>query len=81
MFVHATSNSKMGKSVTFGLASVGSHLYKLINSTVLEKSQDLMSERRTKIICTLGPASSSPDVIRAMMQEGMNVARLNFSKY
>lgn len=34
---------------------------------------------RTKIVCTIGPTSSTPEVIRAMIQEGMNVARLNFS--
>jgi pyruvate kinase len=35
--------------------------------------------RRTKIIATLGPASSSPDVIRQLVLAGMDVARLNFS--
>ena len=35
--------------------------------------------RKTKIVCTLGPASSSPEMIRRMIQAGMNVARLNFS--
>ncbi|MBW1739652.1 MAG: pyruvate kinase [Deltaproteobacteria bacterium] len=34
---------------------------------------------RTKIVCTIGPASESPEVIRALIQNGMNVARLNFS--
>ncbi|MEO6873105.1 MAG: pyruvate kinase, partial [Chthoniobacterales bacterium] len=33
----------------------------------------------TKIVVTLGPASSSPEVIRQLVQAGMDVARLNFS--
>ncbi len=35
--------------------------------------------KRTKIVCTLGPASSSEAVIEQMLKNGMNVARLNFS--
>lgn len=35
--------------------------------------------RRTKIICTLGPATDNPETIRGMINAGMNVARLNFS--
>ncbi|KAK3582480.1 hypothetical protein CHS0354_024027 [Potamilus streckersoni] len=35
--------------------------------------------KRTKIICTLGPASSSLDKIIALARNGMNIARLNFS--
>ncbi len=35
--------------------------------------------RKTKIICTLGPATDKDDVLRQLMLEGMNVARFNFS--
>ena len=35
--------------------------------------------RRTKIVCTLGPAVASKEQIRGLVDAGMNVARLNFS--
>ncbi|MBM9466825.1 pyruvate kinase [Nakamurella leprariae] len=36
-------------------------------------------ERRAKIVCTLGPATSSEEAITALIEAGMNVARMNFS--
>ncbi|RZA06663.1 MAG: pyruvate kinase [Proteobacteria bacterium] len=35
--------------------------------------------RRAKIVCTLGPASANPEMIRVLMRRGMDVARLNCS--
>ena len=35
--------------------------------------------RKTKIVCTIGPASDSPEVIANLLKAGMNVARINFS--
>ena len=35
--------------------------------------------RKTKIVCTVGPATDNEGVLREMMLAGMNVARFNFS--
>jgi pyruvate kinase len=43
------------------------------------KEKSLHRARRAKIVCTLGPASSSESVLRDMLRLGMDVARLNFS--
>lgn len=37
------------------------------------------NNRKTKIVCTIGPSSRDPEKLKALIRAGMNVARLNFS--
>ena len=38
-----------------------------------------MFTRKTKIVCSIGPACDNDDTIRSMIRAGMNIARFNFS--
>src|SRR6056297_1926765 len=38
-----------------------------------------LSDRRTKIVCTLGPSSNTEEMIDQLVRNGMDVARINFS--
>ena len=38
-----------------------------------------MTARRAKIVCTLGPATSSDEQVTRLVAAGMDIARLNFS--
>ncbi len=47
--------------------------------THLSKSGNTPEKRRAKIVCTLGPATNSAQALAALLDAGMDVARLNFS--
>jgi pyruvate kinase len=49
-----------------------------ITLDMVKRTTDVGS-RRTKIVCTLGPACWSEEGLAALMDSGMNVARFNFS--
>lgn len=38
-----------------------------------------MSNKKTKIVCTMGPSTEDENVLRELIRNGMNVARFNFS--
>ena len=38
-----------------------------------------MINNKTKIICTMGPSTEDENIVREMIENGMDVARLNFS--
>ena len=42
-------------------------------------NENTMSQKFTKIVATVGPASTSPEVLEGLIREGVNVIRLNFS--
>ena len=50
-----------------------------MNRTVEPSPYIERMSRKTKIICTIGPASETEETLRAMMDAGMDVARINFS--
>ena len=44
-----------------------------------ESNEPVMAQKFTKIVATVGPASSSLEMLEGLIREGVNVIRLNFS--
>jgi pyruvate kinase len=52
-------------------------IYRLSDMSIMQPRHP--SIRRTKIVATIGPACDTPEMLKAMIEAGMNVARLNLS--
>src|SRR5689334_9601519 len=46
---------------------------------IVQREPGSQSRRRTKIVCTIGPATASQERITELVEAGMDIARLNFS--
>ena len=65
--------------VVIGKLSVGlGAVTKAVGTAINGKEQTAMF-KKTKIICTMGPACDKEETLKALIQNGMNVARFNFS--
>ncbi len=51
----------------------------LAKSTSIQANDDTLMKRRARIVCTLGPATATPETIAELVEAGMDVARLNLS--
>src|SRR5699024_9391128 len=58
---------------------ISEDMYKLSQELSIYVSKVMNIVRRTKIVCTIGTASESPEMLKELMKSGMDVARLNFS--
>uniref|UniRef100_A0A6B2EFJ3 Pyruvate kinase n=1 Tax=Phlebotomus kandelakii TaxID=1109342 RepID=A0A6B2EFJ3_9DIPT len=77
VWTSAYDNAEMstsGKKMT--TAEAVSHLEHICS---LDIDSQAAFVRLSGIICTIGPASNSPEMLQKMMETGMNIARLNFS--
>jgi pyruvate kinase len=64
-------------SILYGLIPENENNLKYIQYLKEEKKK--ITIKKTKIICTIGPASNDVSLIRQLIQEGMNIARINGS--
>jgi hypothetical protein len=51
----------------------------LLHNANIKPLEDKFIDRKTGIICTVGPSTDSPEMIRELLFAGMGVMRLNFS--
>lgn len=75
---YADNNAMDSNAVATAFSPNGSALSSTEDNLKLHRVS-LSSQRKTKIVCTIGPSTSSRDMIWKLAEAGMNVARLNMS--
>ncbi|XP_009593647.1 pyruvate kinase isozyme G, chloroplastic [Nicotiana tomentosiformis] len=70
--IHGVNNNVYANYVNFNVPSSSGY-------SLGQESVYLNSPRKTKIVCTIGPSTSSREMIWKLAEAGMNVARLNMS--
>eukprot|EP01068_Selenidium_serpulae_P013813 Selendium_serpulae@DN6013_c0_g1_i3.p1 len=73
------SLNRMVSSSVLLMQGLGKSTNITMNQILEHRTDDETSNRRTKIVCTMGPKCTQPETLVKMIDEGMNVARLNFS--
>lgn len=61
--------------------SICLHIYMWNNSGIRQQFKEKrgFEYEKTKIVCTMGPGTSDPEIVRELIQNGMDIARFNFS--
>ena len=72
-------NSAVNLRKNYFIFSLKQYFYCYFSYFVIKYFTVMIMFRKTKIVCTIGPASGDTETIEKMCKAGMNVARLNFS--
>ena len=76
--VHKTGTDLPCNPMWFSLRDFPKNKKCILQNTKKEYNSSMFT-RKTKIVCSIGPACDNDETIRKMIRAGMNIARFNFS--